>query len=82
MTERLVKMTLIIEDGDEVITTVIHKAYNLMTHVQHRDIGIRLNADGALPRPMSKTDFMIEGVAVFDQDKGNYLETRREKKDD
>jgi hypothetical protein len=73
-------MTVIIEDGDEVITTVIHKAYNLMTHVNHRDMAIRPNADGGF-RPLSKVDFLVEGVAVFDQDKGNYLETTREKKD-
>ncbi len=79
MTERLVKMTVIIEDGDEVITTVIHKAYNLMTHVNHRDVAIRPNADGGY-RQLSKTDFMIEGVAVFDQEHGNYLETKRETK--
>lgn len=78
--ERLVKMTVIIEDGEEVITTVIHRVYNAMTHVNHRDMAIRPNADG-LFRPVSKIDFSIEGVALFDQDKGNYLETKREKKD-
>lgn len=80
MTERIVKMTVIIEDGDEVITTVIHKAYNLMTHVNHRDVAIRPNMDGSF-RPMSKADFMVEGVAVFSPEHGNYLETKREKKD-
>lgn len=76
MTERLVKMTVIIEDGDEIITTVIHKAYNLMSHVRHRDVDIRPNADGSY-RPLSKTDFLVEGVAVFDQEHGNFLETTR-----
>jgi hypothetical protein len=79
MNERLVKMTVIIEDGDEIITTVIHKAYNLETHVNHRDMAIRANMDGGF-RPMSKVDFSVNGVAVFDPEHGNYLETKREKK--
>lgn len=80
MSERLVKMTVIIEDGDEVVTTVIHKAYNLMTHVNHRDVGIRPSADGGY-RQLSKVDFSVEGVAMFDQEHGNFLETKREKKE-
>jgi hypothetical protein len=78
MTERLVKMTVIIEDGDEVITTVIHKAYNLMSRVNHRDVTIRPNADDGY-RQLSKADFMVEGVALFDQEHGNFLETKRER---
>lgn len=78
----LSKITVIIEEEDMVITTVFHKVYNPMLHVNHRDVGtIRLNADGAIPRPVSKADFMIEGVAMFDPEHGNFLETKREKKD-
>jgi hypothetical protein len=37
--------------------------------------------DGSYPPRLGKTDFSINGVAVFSQEHGNYLETKREKKD-
>ncbi|QFG09373.1 hypothetical protein SEA_BRONXBAY_81 [Arthrobacter phage BronxBay] len=75
------KMTVIIEDGDQIITTVLYKVDDAVTHVRHRDHSIRMNADGSFPPQVSKIDFCIEGVARFDPEKGNFLETKREKKD-
>lgn len=82
MTEaRIVKVTVIIEDGEDIITNVFHKTYNLETRVNYREMGIiRPNMDGGF-RPMSKIDFQINGVGVFDPEHGNYMETKREKKD-
>lgn len=81
-TARIVKVTVIIEDGDDIITNVFHKVYNLETHVNHRDYAVmRPNMDGGF-RPLSKIDFQINGIAVYSPEHGNYIETKREKKHD
>lgn len=81
-TARISKLTVILEDDDMKVTTVFHKIYNPMLHVNYRDVTTTLNADGAMPRPPSKADFMVEGVALFDHEHNNFVTTTREEKKD
>jgi hypothetical protein len=76
------KITITVEEGDEVRTMTIHKAYNVVTHINHRDIFTQLPKPGALPMTPSKIDFIFEGSAIFNEETHNFMEAKLEKKDE
>lgn len=76
------KVTIIIEVGDDVHTTVIPKALDPWVHIDYRDGPATLNPDGGFrtvhPTRMA---FSVEGVGYFDPEIGSTIQQIRTKKD-
>lgn len=80
-----VRMTVILEDGDETLTVVVHRAKNVNLHVNYPPYkieGIKVGGNQMTVAPAEEISFSFEGKGMFVPELGGYISQSREPKED